>query len=197
MRVMKKELGAKGILFPTPVLIVGTYDKDGTPNAMNVAWGGLCSSNPPAIAISIRPERKTYQNILEKDAFTVNIANEAVLAEADYFGVISGNKVKKFDHVNITPVKASHVDAPYLAEFPLTLECRVMQVIKVGQHMHVIGEIVNILADEAVLDEKGRVDVTKLKAIGYDPAGNHYVAASEIVGNAFSAGLPLAEKTKA
>lgn len=193
---MKKDLGAKDILFPTPVLIVGTYDKDGTPNAMNVAWGGLCSSTPPAIAISIRPERKTYQNILEKRAFTVNVASEAVMAEADYFGLVSGNEARKLDHVSVTPVKAEHVDAPYLAEFPLALECRVMEILNVGRHAHIIGEIINIVADEAVLDEKGHVDVTKLKAIGYDPAGNHYVAASEIVGAAFSAGLALAKKAK-
>lgn len=194
--MMKRDLGAKDILFPTPVLIVGTYGKDGVPNAMNAAWGGICSSNPPAVAISIRPERKTYQNILEKDVFTVNIASEPMMAEADYFGLVSGNKIKKFNHVRITPVKAPHVDAPYLEEFPLALECRVMQIIKVGQHMHVIGEIVNVIASEAVLDEKGHVDVKKLKAIGYDPAGNHYVAASEIVGDAFSAGLSLAEAAK-
>lgn len=193
---MKKNLGAKDILFPTPVLIVGAYDKDGTPNAMNVAWGGLCSSKPPAIAISIRTERRTYLNILEKNAFTVNIASEAVMAEADYFGVVSGNQVKKFDHIDLSAVKANYVDAPYIAELPLALECKVMQVIKVGQHMHVIGEIVNVIADETVLDEKGRVDVVKLKAIGYDPAGNHYIATSEIVGDAFSVGLPLAEKAK-
>lgn len=188
---MKKNLGAKDIIFPAPVLIVGTYNEDGTPNAMNVAWGGLCSSNPPAVAISIRGERKTYKNILVKKEFTVNIANEDVMAEADYFGLVSGNKVNKFDGVKMKAVKAENVDAPYIEEFPVALECKVLSITEVGKHFHIIGEIVNIIADEKVLDEKGNIDITKLKAIGYDPAGNHYVAASQIVGKAFSAGIPL------
>lgn len=188
---MKKNLGAKDVIFPAPVLIVGTYDENGVPNAMNVAWGGLCSSTPPAVAISIRKERKTYQNILLKKAFTVNIANEAVMAEADYVGLVSGNKVNKFESGKITAVKAGHVDAPYIEEFPVSFECKVIDKLEVGQHMHIIGEIINIIADEAVLDEKGHVDVTKLKAIGYDPAGNQYIAASQVVGKAFSAGMPL------
>ena len=191
---MKKNLGAKDLIFPAPVLIVGTYDENGTPNAMNVAWGGLCSSNPPAVAISIRAERKTYKNILSKKAFTVNIANEAVMAEADYFGLVSGNTANKFDNVNMTTVKAQHVDAPYIDEFPASFECKVLSITEIGKHMHVVGEIVNVIADEAVLDDAGSIDVTKLKAIGYDPSGNHYIAASQIVGKAFSVGIPLMKK---
>ena len=193
---MKKSLGAKDLIFPAPVLIVGTYDEDGVPNAMNVAWGGLCSSNPPAVAISIRKERKTYQNITARKAFTVNVANEAVMAGADYVGMVSGNKVHKFDHVDLTPVKAPNVDAPYIEEFPVSLECRVMHIMEVGSHIHIIGEIVNVLADESVLNEKNSIDVGLLKAIGYDPAGNQYVAASQVVGKAFSEGMALMKKAE-
>lgn len=188
---MKRNLGAKDIIFPAPVLIVGTYDEEGAPNAMNVAWGGLCSSNPPAVSISIRGERKTYQNILRRKSFTVQIATEDLLQEADYFGLISGKRLKKVDAISMKTEKAEHVDAPCLTPFPLILECQVMQILEIGKHFHVIGEIVNVTADEAILDDQGKVDVTKLKAIGYDPVGNHYVATSQIVGDAFSAGRAL------
>lgn len=188
---MKKSLGAKDLIFPAPVLIVGTYDDEGVPNAMNVAWGGLCSSNPPAVAISIRKERKTYENILCKKAFTVHIATENLMQEADYFGMISGHRMHKLEKIHMKVVRAEHVDAPCLEIFPLILECEVLHTMEVGQHVHIIGKIVNVVADETVLDEQGKVDVTKLKAIGYDPAGNHYIAASQIVGKAFSIGASL------
>ena len=191
---MKRNLGAKDIIFPAPVLIVGTYDEDGIQNAMNVAWGGLCSSDPPARAISIRKERKTYQNILRRQAFTVHIATEALMQEADYFGLVSGSRLNKVEAISMETGKAEHVDAPCLTPFPLVMECQVMQILEIGKHFHVIGEIVNIAADEDILDERGRVDAAKLKAIGYDPAGNRYVAASQVVGHAFSAGVSLLKK---
>ena len=192
--MMKKNLGAKDLIFPAPVLIVGTYDETEVPNAMNVAWGGLCSSNPPAIAISIRKERKTHDNILRRNAFTVQIATESLMQEADYFGMISGHRVNKLEQASMKATHAEHVDAPCLEAFPLILECEVLHILEIGQHVHIVGKIVNVVADEAILDDKGTVDVTKLKAIGYDPAGNHYVAASQIVGKAFSAGARFLKK---
>lgn len=191
---MKKNLGAKDLIFPAPVLIVGTYDEAGVPNAMNVAWGGLCSSNPPAVAISIRKERKTYENILCKNAFTVHIATENLMQEADYFGMISGRRVNKLEQAAMKAVRAEHVDAPCLESFPLILECEVLHIMDIGQHAHIIGKILNVLVDEIVLDCQGVVDIAKLKAIGYDPAGNHYIAASQIVGKAFSVGDSLLKK---
>jgi flavin reductase (DIM6/NTAB) family NADH-FMN oxidoreductase RutF len=188
---MKKNLGASTLVFPAPVFIVGTYNEDGTPNAMNAAWGGPCASNPPAVSVSIRKERKTYENILNKKAFTIGMADEAHMAEADYFGLVSGNNVKKFENVNMTVVKAENVDAPYIAEFPVSLECRVLQMSEIGEHVHIIGEIVNVIADEAVLDAKGHIDIEKAKFIAYDAAANNYVEASHVTGKAFSAGIPL------
>ena len=193
---MKKNLGANTLAFPTPVFIVGTYNEDGTPNAMNVAWGGVAASVPPAVAISIREERQTYENIKNKGAFTVNIADEAHLAEADYFCLVSGSEVSKFDNVDMTAVKSEFVDAPYIEEFPVAMECKVMDIREVGGHIHIIGEIINVVADEAVLNDKGIIDVEKVKAIAYDPADNNYTAASKIVGKAFSAGIPLMNKGK-
>lgn len=193
---MKKNMGANTLAFPTPVFIVTTYNNDGTPNAMNVAWGGVAASVPPAVAISIREERKTYENIDSKGVFVVNIADEAHMAEADYFGLVSGNEANKFENVDVTAVKATHVDAPYIDEFPVALECKVMSTQNIGGHMHIIGEIVNVVADEAVLNEKGIIDVEKVKAIAYDPSDNNYTAASSIVGKAFSAGLPIMNKDK-
>ena len=193
---MKKNLGADTLVFPTPVFIIGTYNEDGTPNAMNAAWGGVAASVPPAVAISIREERQTYENIKNKGAFTVNIADEAHISEADYFGLVSGSEVSKFDNVDMTAVKSEFVDAPYIEEFPVALECRVMSMNTVGSHIQIVGEIVNVAADEAVLNEKGVIDIEKLKAIAYDPAGSNYIAVSKIVGKAFSAGIPLMNKGK-
>ena len=188
---MKRDLGPKDLIFPAPVLIVGTYGQDGTPNAMNVAWGGICSSVPPAVAISIRETRRTFANIQAKGAFTVAIATEELMVQADYVGLVSGSKGNKLEKAGLRTVKSEHVDAPVLQDFPVTLECRVMSVTRIGQHMHIVGEIVNVLAEESVLNEKGQIDAARLKAIAYDPADNQYLAASWPVGKAFSAGIPL------
>ena len=188
---MKRNLGPKDLIFPAPVLIVGTYGQDGTPNAMNVAWGGICSSVPPAVAISIRETRRTFANIQAKGAFTVAIATEDLMVQADYVGLVSGSKGNKLEKAGLRTVKSEHVDAPVLQDFPVTLECRVMSVTRIGQHMHIVGEIVNVLAEESVLNEKGQIDAARLKAIAYDPADNQYLAASRPVGKAFSAGIPL------
>lgn len=192
---MKIDMGAKDLIFPAPVLIVGTYNDDGKPNAMNVAWGGLCSSNPPAIAISIRKSRKTYSNILNRKAFTVNIANEDVIKEADYFGLVSGNNINKFDYINVHADKSKNVEAPYVEEFPVILECKVISMTEIGEHVHIVGEIINVMADEAVLNRDNQIDVSKLKAIAYDPAGNQYVSTNHVVGKAFSIGIPLIAKS--
>lgn len=192
---MKRNLGAKDLMFPAPVLIVASYNEDGSANAMNVAWGGICSSNPPAAAISIRGQRKTLANINKRQAFTINIANEELMAEADYFGIVSGNNVAdKVKSAGLTAVKAEHVDAPYIEEFPVALECRVLSITDIGEHKHIVGEIVNVVADEKVLDAGGKIDTALLKAIGFDPAGGNYIAASEIVGKAFSIGAVLVKK---
>src|ERR1035438_5631375 len=115
---MKKSLGAKTLLFPTPVLMVGSYDQAGKPNLMTAAWGGICCSDPPCVAVSLRKSRHSYDSIVERKAFTVGIANEAKMTEADYVGIASGRNSDKFAVTGLTPVRSELVDAPYAAEFP-------------------------------------------------------------------------------
>jgi len=123
---MKKSIGAKTIVYPTPVFIVGTYDKDGKPNVMNAAWAGICCSSPPCLAISLRKATYTYGNIVEQGAFTVSIPSQDFVREADYFGIASGRTEDKFFAAGLTPVKSELVNAPYVKEFPLILECKLL-----------------------------------------------------------------------
>jgi flavin reductase (DIM6/NTAB) family NADH-FMN oxidoreductase RutF len=193
---MKKQLGPKPIIFPTPILVVGTYDENEKPNGMAVAWGGVCSSEPPAVTIAVRKQRKTYDNLCKNMAFTVNIPNEGLMEEADFFGVVSGKKLDKFEHSGLTPVKGQHVNAPYIEEFPLSLECKVISSTEIGQHVVFIGEIINMIADESVVDEKGNLDAAKVGAIGYDPAGSNYTSPGKIIGKAFKVGLAILKKNE-
>ena len=128
---MKKSIGAKTIVFPTPVFVVGSYDKSGKPNAMVVAWGGICCSTPPCVAIAIREATYTYGNIMARKAFTISIPSEKFIKEADYFGIVSGRTEDKFAATKLTPVKSDLVDAPYVKEFPFILECSVIQSCKI------------------------------------------------------------------
>ncbi|HJX55638.1 MAG TPA: flavin reductase family protein [Methanoregula sp.] len=131
---------------------MGTYDHKGKPNAMVAAWGGICSSDPPSIAISIRPSRCTYRNLMEKIAFTISIPSVKYMAEADFFGMVLGDATDKFAISGLTPLRANHVDAPCIAEFPVVLECRVAKHVKIGAHTQFIGEILDVKIDESMLD---------------------------------------------
>ena len=185
---VKKSLGAKTIVYPTPVLIIGTYDKDGKPNAMNVAWGGLCCSNPPSIAISLRKATYTYGSIVGRKAFTVNIPSETYVKEADYFGIVSGVTEDKFSAAKLTPVKSILVDAPYIKEFPIVLECKLTHTVEIGLHTQFIGQIMDTKIDELALDENNVPDIKKIKPILYTPEVRAYYAVGECLGKAFSIG---------
>lgn len=185
---MKKSLGAKTIVFPTPVFIVGTYDKAGKPNAAAVAWGGICCSEPPCVSISLREATYTYGNILEKKAFTVNIPSEKHIKEADYFGIVSGRTENKFASTGLTPVKSDLVDAPYIKEFPLILECSLLHSVKIGLHTLFIGQIKDAKADEEALAKEVSPDIEKIKPIIFNPANRAYYATGKYLGNAFSIG---------
>jgi flavin reductase (DIM6/NTAB) family NADH-FMN oxidoreductase RutF len=185
---MKKSLGAKTLLFPTPVLIVGSYDAEGVPNAMNAAWGGIACSEPPCVTISVRKPRKTYENILLKKAFTVNIPSEKHMKEADYFGIVSGKTEDKFKATGLTPVKSDLVDAPYIKEFPLVLECVLKETHDLGAHTQFIGEIKDVKAEESVFNAKGFPDPEKMKAFMFDPATGAYYATGKFLGQAFTVG---------
>ncbi|MBU9888847.1 MAG: flavin reductase family protein [Candidatus Omnitrophica bacterium] len=185
---MKKSFGAKTILFPTPVLVVCSYDAQGVPNAMNVAWGGICCSEPPCLAVSVRDHRKTHENILLKKAFTVNLPSEKYLKEADYVGLVSGKTEDKFKATGLTPVKSDLVDAPYIREFPLVVECALKEVHPLGIHTQFIGEIKDVKVDETFLNAKGFPDVLKMKLFMFDPGTSCYFTTGKFLAQAFSIG---------
>lgn len=185
---MKKSIGANTLIFPTPVWVVGSYDKEGKANVMTAAWGGVCCSKPPCIGVSLRKNRHTFDNISERNAFTVNIPSEAYTKEADYFGIVSGKKVEKFVAAGLTPVKSDLVDAPYVKEFPLVLECKLIQKIELGVHIQFIGEIIDVKADESVLGESGLPDIEKVKPIIFAPGTQTYHGVGKYLGKAFSIG---------
>lgn len=187
---MKKDLGVKPYLFPMPVLMIATYSDDGTVDVMNMAWGGICAEN--MVSLNIDTDHKTAKNIKKRGAFTLSIADVPHIQAADFFGIASGNKMEdKFARSGLTAVKSEKVDAPVVQEFPLTLECKVVEdKMEVYGH-HVLGEIVGVLADESVLDETGRVDARKLNAFVFDQFRSGYYAIGEKVGQAWHTGAPL------
>jgi flavin reductase (DIM6/NTAB) family NADH-FMN oxidoreductase RutF len=185
---MKKSLGAKTILYPTPVLIVGTYDKNGKPNVMTVAWGGICCSAPPCVTISVREATYTYGNLMLQQAFTVSIPSEDYVKQADYFGIASGADTDKFAATGLTPVHSDVVNAPYVGEFPFVLECKVIHTHKIGLHTQFIGEILDIKADEAVIADKGP-QLDKIKPFLWAPDSTRgYYGIGRYLGKAFSIG---------
>ncbi len=188
---MKKSLGPRTLLYPTPVWVVGTYDKEGKPNVMTIAWGGICCSKPPCVAISLRKATYSYGNILERKAFTLNIPSEAHAREADYFGSVSGRSEDKFAAAKLTPVKSELVDAPYLKEFPMVLECKVIHTLEIGLHTQFIGEIIDVKADESTLDEKGLPAVEKVRPIVFSPEVRRYYRIGDYLGEAFSIGKSI------
>lgn len=185
---MKKSVGAKTLLFPAPVLMVGTYDQTGKPNLMNAAWGGICCSQPPSVAVSLRKATHTHAAIVERKAFTVGIASESRMVEADYVGIASGRDVDKFAVTGLTPVKSELVDAPYAAEFPVVLECRLLHIVEVGLHTQFIGEIVDVKADADVLGDDDLPEITKIKPLIYDTSHKGYHGVGPLLGKAFSVG---------
>ncbi len=193
---MKKiALEPNTILHPHPVLLIGTYGVDGKPNLMNAAWGGICCSTPPCVAVSLREATLTYHNILHSKAFTVGIPSRKHVKIADYVGLVSGRDHDKFKETGLTPLKSEKVNAPLAAEFPYSLECRLFQHHKLGLHTIFIGEILGILADEDVLGPKGFPDIEKVQAILYGGfEGNHYFAVGEKLGAAFSIGKTIVRK---
>jgi flavin reductase (DIM6/NTAB) family NADH-FMN oxidoreductase RutF len=185
---MKKSLGAKTLLMPTPVWIVGTYDKDGRPNAAAAAWVGICCGKPPCVAVSLRAATYTHGNILARKAFTVNVPSVAQAKEADYFGMASGRSVDKFKAAGLTAVKSDLVDAPYIAEFPLVAECRLFKVVELGLHTQFVGEILDVKADESVLDAGGAAKIELVRPFVYNTHRKTYHAIGEPVGPAFEMG---------
>ena len=185
---MKKSLGAKTLIYPTPVWLVGTYDKDGKPNAATIAWGGVCSSKPPCVAVSLRSATYTHDNIMERKAFTINVPSAAQVEIADFCGIVSGRNVDKFAAAKITPVKSEKVDAPFIKEFPMILECKLLNTVEIGIHTHFIGEIMDVKIDESMLGEDGFPDILKINPVLYGPEIQSYYNVGKYLGKAFSIG---------
>lgn len=188
---MKKSFGPKTLIYPTPVWCVASYDKDDRPNITTIAWGGICCSKPPCATVSLRKATYAYGNIMERRAYTINVPSEKFAKEADYFGIASGRNVDKFAVTGLTPVKSDLVNAPYVKEFPMVVECKLVNVFEIGLHTQFVGEIVDIKVDEDVLDEKGLPDINKVGPIIYTPELRNYYGAGTLIGKAFSIGREL------
>ena len=184
---MRKNFGTKTWLYPMPVLIVGTYDENGTPDAMNAAWGGIYDTNQ--VMVCLADEHKTTENIKKTGAFTLSFATAKTVIPCDYVGIVSANdEPDKFAKAGFHATKSEYVNAPVIDELPMTLECRL---IKFNEDGICVGEIVNVSADEAILDEKGRVDAKKLDPIIYDSVTHAYWNFGSKVGQAFSDGKKI------
>lgn len=184
---MRKNFGKKTWFYPMPVLIVATYDEEGNADAMNAAWGGVYDTNHVVLCLS--EGHKTTKNIKAKKAFSVSFADAAHVKEADYVGIVSANEVPdKLAKAGFHTVKSEFVDAPLICELPMALECKL---VKVNEDGNIIGEIVNVSAEESILGEDGLVSPAKLEAISFDGVHNEYWKLTEKVGNAFQDGKAL------
>jgi flavin reductase (DIM6/NTAB) family NADH-FMN oxidoreductase RutF len=184
---MKRSLGAVTLVYPTPVFVVGTYDKNGKPNVMTASWGGICCSQPPCVAVSLLKATYTHGNILQRKAFTISIPSENHVRQADYFGLVSGRSEDKFAATGLTPMKSEMVDAPYVKEFPLIVECRLAHTFELGLHTEFVGEVVDVKAEEGVMTA-GSVDIRKVKPLTFTPARQGYYGIGNFIGKAFSIG---------
>lgn len=186
---MKKDIQTTEAIFPMPVLMIATYNDDGSVNVMNAAWGTMVDRN--IVALNLTETHKTVQNIKKRKAFTVSIADADHVVQADYFGVVSGNKTAdKLAKAGMTSTKSSRVDAPIINEFPICLECSFIEYQDSAYGLGVIGKVINVSAEESVL-QNGKVDISRVNAIAFDPYTHGYYKVAERVGDAFKDGLTL------
>lgn len=185
---MRKNFGSKSWMYPMPVLIIGSYDENGVPNAMNAAWGMI--SDYDKVSICLDASHKTVKNILAKKAFTVSMADAKNVVAADYVGIVSGNDVPdKIERAGWQAIRSEFVEAPLFEELPMTLECKMLSFNEETELM--TGKIVNVSVDESILGEDGKIDLTKFSPIAYDPVHHDYLKLGEKVGNAFKDGKSL------
>lgn len=187
---MMKSFAVKPYLFPMPTYMIGTYNEDDTVDVMMMAWGGICAED--MVALNLEADHKTVANLKAHKAFTLSVPGVDTLRESDFLGIASSNKMAdKFARTGLHAVKSEKVDAPIVTEYPLTLECEVVEMQDQPYGLRVLGKIVNVLADEKVLDEKGRIDAGKLGAFAFDQMQNGYYAIGEKVGQAWHSGAVL------
>ncbi len=191
---MKQSLGAKIVVGATTVWVVGTYDEEGRPNLMTAAWGGVCCSDPPCVGVSLRKATYTYGSIKTRNAFTVCIPSVSYMKETDYVGIASGRDTNKWQAAGLTPVRSDVVDAPYVAEFPLILECRLLHALELGLHTRFIGEVLDVKADESVLTKEGTLNIEKVDPFFYVPGNRTYYGIGRSLGKAHSIGAGLRKR---
>ncbi len=185
---MRKNFGAKEMCYPMPVFIIGTYNEDGTPNAMNAAWGGV--TEEAQLTICVEAGHKTAKNIQARKAFTVSMGTAQQVAACDYVGIVSGNsEPNKFEKAGFHATKSEFVDAPLIDELPMALECEMVSYDH--ESCRLVGRVVNVCVDKDYLDANGKVDVSKLQPITFDPVHHRYLVLGEAVGQAFRDGLSL------
>jgi len=186
----KISLGARTIGPPTPVWVIGSYNRQGKPNVMTAAWVGICCSKPPMVTVSLAEERYSYGNIMARRAFTVNIPSARFAKETAYFGTVSGRNVDKFTATGLTPVRGEYVDAPYIKEFPLVIECKLIKTVKLGSHTMFIGRIMDVKVDKTILGERDRPDIKKMNPFVFNQGNFAFYAIGDFLGKI----RPLARK---
>ena len=190
---MKKSLGPQTLTFPLPVYLVGSYDQDGKANIMTAAWGGIASSTPPCLSVSIQPLRHSFEAIIKNKAFTVSIPDSSLVAAADLAGIVSGKNHDKFAMAGLTAVKSDLVNAPYVGECPVVIECELFKTLELGSHTMFVGQIMDVKAEERLETANGALDMAMVDPITFNVKGDyHKIGAS--VGKAFSIGKTLKNK---
>ncbi len=190
---MSKNLGAKPYLFPMPTYMIGTYNEDNTVDVMMMAWGGICAED--MVALNLEAEHKTVANLKTRKAFTLSVPGTDTLRESDFLGIATANKMAdKFERTGLHAIKSKRVDAPIITEYPLTLECEVIEMQSQPYGLRVLGRIINVIADEKVLDDAGKIDVGELHAFAFDQMQNGYYAIGKKVGQAWHSGADLMKK---
>lgn len=190
---MTKDFGVKPYLFPMPTYMIGTYNEDNSIDVMMMAWGGICAED--MVALNLEADHKTVANIRARKAFTLAVPGIDTLEESDFFGIASANKMNdKFARSGLHAVKSSRVDAPIITEYPLTLECEAVEFQDQPYGLRILGKIVNVIADEKILDEQGRIDASKIHAFAFDQMQNGYYAIGEKTGQAWHSGVSYYKK---
>ena len=190
---MKKDFGVQPYLFPMPTYMIGTYNEDDTVDVMMMAWGGICAED--MVALNLEADHKTVANIKARGAFTLAVPGADTLEASDYLGIATANKTAdKFARTGLHAVKSQRVDAPVIEEYPVTLECTVEKMEDEPYGLRVLGRIVNVLADEKVLAEKGKIDAGKINAFAFDQMQNGYYGIGEKIGQAWKSGAGLVKK---
>ncbi len=189
---MKTSIGAKTLHFPAPACVVGTYDEDGKPNVMTAAWSGICCSRPPCVYVSLRKATYSYAGLVSRGAYTISIPSEDHVTAIDYFGIATGAKEDKLAQAGLTAVRSDLVDAPYVKEFPVVLECRLYRADELGLHTLFVGEVIDVKGDPEVMQDD-KLDIEKIRPVIYDPARNRYFGVGKYLAKAFIAGKRLVQ----